>query len=304
MKLHDARVVLTGASGGIGQAMAAALVQAGASVMLVGRSPGRLAAQARELGRDGASQDARRIGWHAADLARMSSIGSTADVAAGWGCNALVHNAGLPGFGRIEALDATEMAQVLHLNLFVPMLLTQALTPHLRTLAQARIVFVGSVLGRMGLPGYSVYSASKFGLRGFAEALRRELGDSAIGVQYLGPRSTRTRFNSDAVDAYNQATGTTVDSPDVAAQALLKLLESGAAERFLGFPESIAARINGLAPALLDGAFAKHRRSLPPVPAPAAASPSLDCGVQAGPADAGSPSPMPGQCDFQQGNLP
>ncbi|RZI95716.1 MAG: SDR family oxidoreductase [Variovorax sp.] len=275
MKAADARVLLTGATGGIGQAAAAELVNAGASLMLVGRSPARLAAQARALLRECTAATKPTVEWYAADLTRTASVSGLAEVAAGWGSNVVVHNAGVPGFGRLESLNATEMAQVLHLNLFMPMLLTQTMLPHLRALPEARILFVGSVLGRLGLPGYSVYSASKFGLRGFAESLRRELGDTRIGVQYLGPRSTRTAFNSDAVNHYNTTTGTAMDEPHVAGRALLALLESGAPERFLGFPEKLAVRLNGLVPAWLDGAFAKHRASLPGVARPAALS--LDC---------------------------
>ena len=273
MKIADARVLLTGASGGIGQAAASALVAAGASVMLAGRSPARLATQARALVRDSAAAAKPQVEWYAADLTRTASIGGLAEVASQWRCNVLVNNAGVPGFGRLGALSATETAQVLHLNLLAPMLLAQALLPHLGAQPEARIVFVGSVLGRLGLPGFSVYSASKFGLRGFAESLRRELADTSVGVQYLGPRSTRTALNSDAVVHYNEATGTSMDDAPVAARGLLALLESGAPERFLGFPEKLAVRLNGLVPAWLDGAFAKHRACLPPLAAPAALSP-------------------------------
>lgn len=269
MKAANARVLLTGASGGIGQAIASVLVGAGASVMLVGRSAVALRAQALALRGESTAAIKPQVEWYAADLTRLASVGALAEVAAGWDCNVVVHNAGVPGFGRLEALNANEMANILHLNLLIPMLLTQALLPHLRKLPEARMLFVGSVLGRLGLPGYSVYSASKFGLRGFAEALRRELGDTRIGVQYLGPRSTRTAFNSAAVTHYNNATGTAVDDPYVAGKALLDLLESGAAERFLGFPEKLAVRLNGLVPAWLDGVFAKHRASLPAVANPA-----------------------------------
>lgn len=282
MKAADARVLLTGASGGIGGACAARLIRSGAAVMLAGRSPARLAAQARALVRDH-GVERQRVEWYAADLTKVASLGPLAEVAAQWDCNVLVHGAGAPGFGRVESFDANAMAQVLHLNLFVPMLLTQALLPHLRHQREARVVCVGSVLGRLGLPGYSVYSASKFGLRGFAEALRRELGDSPVRVQYLGPRSTRTDFNSEEVQRYNKATGTAMDAADTVAQALVRLLESGAAERFLGFPEKLAVRLNGLAPTVLDGAFAAHRRSLAPVAQPA--RPVLDC--------AGDPSEPP-----------
>ena len=135
---------------------------------------------------------------------------------------------------------------------------------------------MGSVLGRLGLPGYSVYSASKFGLRGFAEALRRELGGTGISLHYLGPRSTRTGFNDEAVEAYNQATATAVDPPAKVAQALLQLLEGEAAERFIGFPETLAVRVNGLHPTLLDGAFDKHRVC---VAAPRSASPQLEAQI-------------------------
>ncbi len=275
MKAVDARVLLTGASGGIGHAAAEALVLSGASGMLVGRSPARLATQARALMQNSPSDSEPKVEWYAADLTHTASISGLCKVSADWGCNVVVHGAGLPGFGRLESLGATEMAQMLHLNLFVPMLLTQTLLPHLRGLPEARILFIGSVLGRLGLPGYSVYSASKFGLRGFAESLRRELGDTHVGVQYLGPRSTRTAFNSDEVNHYNSATGTAIDDPEVAGRAVLELLLSGAPERVLGFPEKLAVRLNGLVPAWLDGAFAKHRASLAPVVLPAPLL--LDC---------------------------
>jgi short-subunit dehydrogenase len=119
------------------------------------------------------------------------------------------------------------------------------------------------VLGRLGQPVYSSYSASKFGLRGLAEALRRELQETPENVQYLGPRSTRTDFNNEAVEAYNQATGTAMDSPQTVAAELLALLESESAERFVGFPESLAVRLNGLAHTWLDAGFKRISRALP-----------------------------------------
>jgi short-subunit dehydrogenase len=158
------------------------------------------------------------------------------------------------------------MQQVLHSNLLAPMRLTQALLPQLLRQPRAQVVFVGSALGRIGLPGFSVYGASKAGLHGFAEALRRELADTGVRVQILGPRSTRTGFNGAAVEAYNRATGTAMDQPEAVAVALLKLIESEAAERFLGFPERLAVRLNGVLGATFDNSFVKHRRSLAAVP--------------------------------------
>lgn len=262
MKASQARVLLTGATGGIGRAAAHQLALAGASLMLVGRSPARLAALARELAQ-GTPVPADRFTWHAADLNDAAALQTLAQTAAAWGSNVVVHNAGVPSFGALGSQPASAMQQVLQTNLLVPMLLTQALLPHLQQLPQAQVICVGSALGRLGLPGFSVYSASKFGLRGFAEALRRELAGTAVRVQYFAPRSTRTEFNDANVEAYNRATGTATDSAQQVATALVQLLENEAAEAFLGFPEKLAVRLNGLAPEWLDGSFRKHRNSLP-----------------------------------------
>lgn len=256
MKAAQARILLTGAAGGIGRAAATAFAGAGAAVMLAGRSPARLSAQARALG------DESKASWCAADLQDAAQIERLAAAAAEWGCNVVVHGAGAAAFGALQTHDPDAMMQVLHTNLLAPMLLTRALLGHLTRQPRAQVLCVGSALGRLGLPGYSVYCATKFGLRGFAEALRRELAATPVRVQYLGPRSTRTDFNTDDVETYNRATGTAMDEPATVAAAMLRMLEDESAERFLGFPEKLAVRINGLAPTWLDGSFARHSRSV------------------------------------------
>jgi short-subunit dehydrogenase len=130
----------------------------------------------------------------------------------------------------------------------------------LRTASKAQIINVGSIFGYLGYPGCAAYSASKFGLRGFTEALRRELADGPVRVMYLAPRSTRTPFNSDAMYALNERLRVAVDDPQVVARALLRLLDAPGRERLLGFPERLFARMNQLMPALIDSAL---RRQLP-----------------------------------------
>jgi short-subunit dehydrogenase len=261
MKAAAARVLLTGATGGIGRETAAALLLAGAHVMLAARSPDTLRTQAENLA---ATLDLapRRVTFAAADLLDRSQLEGLADAAARWECNVVVHAAGVPGFGRFSAAQPGAIEQVLRTNLYAPMVLTQSLLAHLQRQPRAQVIFVGSVLGRIGLPGFSVYSASKFGLRGFAEALRRELAGTAVQVQYLGPRSTRTAFNDEAVEKYNRATGTAMDSPADVARALVAILEDERAERFLGWPERLGVRINGLAPEWLDRSFVPHRSNV------------------------------------------
>jgi short-subunit dehydrogenase len=254
MKAAQASVVLTGAAGGIGAPTARALAAAGARLLLVGRDGARLEALAAALG----------AAWLAADLTTPEGVAAVRRAAQERDANVLVNNAGIASFGRLASLDAAHLVGVIETNLVAPMLLTRALLPGLQRQREAAVINVGSVLGRLGLPGFSVYSAAKFGLRGFSEALRRELADTSVKVQYLGPRVTATGFNSAEVEAYNRATRTAADRPEAVAQALVALLESGRAERFLGFPEKLAVRLNGAAPAALDGAFERHRRALAP----------------------------------------
>jgi short-subunit dehydrogenase len=246
MKLSDARVLLTGASGGIGQAATHALRSAGAQVMGVGRH---------------APADAE-LPWLQADLSAPDGIAAVAEAARLWGANVVVLAAGVAAFGPLGGQSPASLRAVVETNLVAPMLLAQALVPHLMALPRSQLVFVGSAVGRIGLPGFSTYGASKAGLHLFAEALRRETADTPLRVQTLGPRSTRTPFNGSTVARYNQATGTAMDSPQVVAAALLKLIESEQAELFIGYPEKLAIRLNGALGAWMDRGFARHRRSL------------------------------------------
>ncbi|MBK9133143.1 MAG: SDR family oxidoreductase [Betaproteobacteria bacterium] len=256
MKPAEMRVLLTGASGGIGQAMTRRLAGAGAAVLGVGRG------EAPAGRAEPTDIDRGRLEWLQADLTAADASARVAAAAAAWGANVVVHAAGVPAFGAMAHTPPSQMRSVLHTNLLAPMALTQALLPHLARQREAQVVFVGSALGRIGVPGFSVYGASKAGLHGFAEALRRELAGTPVRVKTLGPRSTRTGFNGDAVEAFNQATGTAMDSPRDVADALVRLLEGTAPERYIGFPERLAVRLNGALGAWLDSGFRKHRRHL------------------------------------------
>jgi short-subunit dehydrogenase len=258
MKPERLSVVLTGASGGIGSALATALARAGAQLLLVGRRGAPLAALAESLG----GTRNPRVQALAADITTAGGRATIRDIAAARGCNALVNNAAVPCFGSFAEADPLQIDAVLQTNLVAPIQLTLALLPQLRAQPEARVLNIGSATGRLGVPGFAVYGAGKFGLRGFSETLRRELADTTVRVQYLAPRATRTGFNDARADDFNRRTRTAVDAPEAVAAAALKLLLSGRAEKFLGFPESVAVRLNSLAPRLLDLAFAPHRAAL------------------------------------------
>ena len=271
----SASVVLTGATGGIGEAIARGLVARGARVILVARSAESVARLARELERT--VQRPGSVTALAVDVTHPDGRAAVLTCAAAARCDTLINNAAIPSFGELETLDPDHIDAVIATDLLAPIQLTRALLPVLAARERATVLNVGSALGRIGLPGFSVYGAAKFGLRGFSEALRRELAGGPVRVMHLAPRTTRTAFNDARVDAYNRATGTRSDPPEQVARAALAMLDGGPAERFLGFPEWLAVRLNGLAPLLLDGAFRGHRAAVraarPRTPEPPASIP-------------------------------
>jgi len=255
MELANCKVLLTGASGGIGQALVEQLCAAGAEVLAVARDSGPLAAlMARFPG---------RVRHVAEDLADAAGLDAVAAAAQAWGgVDCVIQAAGVNRFGLLEQQDDAALAQQLTVNLLVPMQLTRRLLPLLRQPRRALLMFVGSTFGTIGFPGFSAYSASKFGLRGFAEALRRELADSGIRVLYLAPRATQTAMNADAVVAMNAALGVAMDAPQQVAAQIVQALRDEAPERALGWPEQLFVRLNRLLPRVVDRAL---RKQLPTV---------------------------------------
>jgi len=144
------------------------------------------------------------------------------------------------------------------INLLAPMHLCQELLPHLQRQPEACILNTGSVFGAIGYPGYAVYSASKFAMRGFTEALRRELADTKVSVRYVAPRATRTGINTSAVERMNDELGVAMDPPELVAKAVCDMLAGNRVEAVLGWPEKFFARVNGLLPRVVDGALRKQ----------------------------------------------
>lgn len=248
MQLNATRILLTGASGGLGAQLARQLAGAGAAVLLAGRDALRLGVLAGELGPTSAMV--------LADLTTAEGIAATEAAARAFGVNVLINNAGVEGFGLLERQDRGTVERVLSTNLQAPIHLTQALLPWLRTQPEAAIVNVGSMLGSLPFPGFAAYSAAKAGLRAFSQALRRELADTPVAVIHVAPRVINTALNSDAANRLNHALGNTSDSSEAVARRIVEVLRHGRGEHHFGFPERLFAWLNGVAPALIDRGLA------------------------------------------------
>jgi short-subunit dehydrogenase len=253
MNLAMAKALVTGASGGIGAAIVKEIVARGGSALITGRDEQALQALAREVDPRGDSVDV-----HCADIVVPDERRRLEDRARSWlgGVNVLINNAGVAAAGMFADARAQEVEQAFDVNVIAPMHLCHGLLPQLQRQPAAHIVNIGSVLGAIGYPGQVTYCATKFALRGFTEALRRELSDSNIQVHYVAPRATRTRFNSSSVDALNSRLKVSVDAPETVAARVCRMLEREQATATLGWPEKLFVRINDVAPWLVDRSLA------------------------------------------------
>jgi short-subunit dehydrogenase len=250
MQLEGARVLLTGASGGIGQAIAARLAARGASLLLTARGDDALQRAAAELAARGAT-----VETVAADLGTAAGIERVAAAAERFRVDILVNNAGTNVFGLLEQLGTPDVQQILRTNLEGPVQLVHRLLTHLLTRRRAVIVNVGSSFGSIGFAGFAVYCASKFGLRGFTEALRRELADGPVRACYVAPRAVATAFNPPEVVQMNADLGNRADPPEAVAAAVERAILEERRETYIGQPEGFFARLNGLLPGVVDGAL-------------------------------------------------
>lgn len=178
MELAGKRVLLTGATGGLGEAAARELAGQGAVLLLSARNSEQLAALAAEL--PGAGHEALP-----ADLAELGAAESL--VARAGRIDVLIANAGLPGGAPLAELDEDAVARVVRVNLEAPIQLARCAMPQMRARRDGQMVFVASLAGKFALPESTLYSGTKFGLRGFAWSLRPELARDGIGVSLVTP---------------------------------------------------------------------------------------------------------------------
>ena len=216
MKLQSKTVLLTGATGGIGREIAHVLANEGAKLLLTGRSVEKLAALCAELGNRG--QGINPHDFFAADLACDSERQQLVARAKAMDIQILINLAGVNELGLLQDMQDQNIDSMIDMNLNSPIKLARDLLAHLSEQEEGMIINVGSIMGSIGYPGSSLYCASKFGFRGFSEALRREVSDSNLKVVYLAPRATATKMNSQAMIKMNEELGVQVDSPNYVAQ--------------------------------------------------------------------------------------
>jgi uncharacterized protein len=175
MQIRDAKVLLTGATGGIGHAIARRLAGEGAHLVLTGRRADVLADLAGEVGAE----------VIACDLADRDAVADL--VAKGSDTDILVNNAALPAAGDVLDLSVEDVDRMLDVNLRAPIVLARGIGEAMVGRGRGHLVFISSLAGKSGSPRTSLYSATKFGLRGFGQSARHDFAQRGVGLSVVFP---------------------------------------------------------------------------------------------------------------------
>ncbi|MFL6137527.1 MAG: SDR family NAD(P)-dependent oxidoreductase [Frankiaceae bacterium] len=241
MRLTGAVALVTGASSGIGRATARRLAVAGATVLLAGRDEDALAAVAAEMGGHPVPGDLAVLGGP--ELVAAAALGVAGRI------DLLVNNAGVGWAGPVAAMVAADIDRLVAVNLTAPMALTRALLPGMVQRGCGHLVMVTSVAGATGVPGESVYAATKAGLATFADSLRLEVASSGVGVTTVAPGVVATAFFDRRNRPYERRWPQPIPADRVAA-AIVEAVRRDRPEVWVPGWLRLPARLRGAAPAL------------------------------------------------------
>ena len=252
MQPEQKLVLVTGAGSGIGRALCIEAAQRGMAVALCGRRQDALEATAALLGASASHfiipaditrpEDRRRI------VDRIGNERGSLDI--------LINNAGIIEGGPLETFDDDALARTFQTNIIAPMALTRDLMSLLAAAKPSRVVNVGSIFGDIGYPEFTCYSATKFALRGFSIALRREWKKQGIDVTYAAPRATQT----DAAAAFAGLIAKTkmnMDTPERVARQIWRAVASGHDSVYAPVPEKVYVLVQRLFPRVIDWSLSR-----------------------------------------------
>lgn len=230
MSLNRKRIFITGGTGGIGRPLVLLLEGAGASVTVY---------------------------FHEKEGGLAENLDVVCGRLAANPPDILINMAGYNEFSVCEDQNATPMVG---LNLLVPIRLTQAVLPGMKARGSGQIVNMGSMIGFIPLPYFSLYAATKAGLKGFSDALRRELDGSGVSVTHISPRAVKTKANSGMKGVFNQETKTPEDDPIQIAKRIFHAINAGEADVRIGFAERFFAVLNVALPRVVDGGLRRNKK--------------------------------------------
>jgi short-subunit dehydrogenase len=258
--LANARVLVTGASSGIGRELALALAPRRATLFLSARRGELLASVAEEC--RGVGAQVEFLAGDITDAAYRAGLIDRAAISFS-GLDVLINNAGISAHGPFASSDEATLRRIMEVNFFAAAELTRVALPLLQQGRQPAIVNVGSILGHRGVPLNSEYVASKFALRGWSEALRAELASHGIDVLLVSPGTTETEFFDHLIAKQGDLPwgGAKAISAAAVAEHTVRALERGRREIFPNWRGRALVVVNRLFPGLVDRVVSRIARN-------------------------------------------
>lgn len=264
-ELRGARCLVTGASSGIGRALACALARHGARLLLTARRVERLEALVAEL-RAKHACEAEYVAGDVMDAAHRERLVEA--IERRWqALDILINNAGSGSYGPFLEGDAARLRRNLEVNFIAPAELARICFPNLQRGRRPLLVNVGSVLGHRAVPFKSEYCAAKFALHGWSDAVRAEWASLGVDVLLVSPSTTASEFFEQVeVTAGKQrpqptTSASRVMTPDEVARQTLRAIRSGRHEIILSWGGKLLVWADRLAPTWVNRLLAKTRRA-------------------------------------------
>jgi len=257
MKISNNTIVVTGAGSGIGRALARELSTRGANLVLADMNADGLIETVDSLAH--ADKATTVVG----DITKAETREAIRDAAVKTfgGLDALVNNAGVVAVGPLAEATDKALQLMVNVNLLAPMQLTRDLLPTLEKSSSPTIINMGSMFGDIAFPLFAGYSATKFGVRGFSDAMRRELAPKGIHVTYIAPRAAKTGATQ-AFEHLIEPMKMKLDEPEVVANSIANAIASGARSSYPRGPERFFVFIQRLFPKLVDNSIIAQLKSM------------------------------------------
>jgi len=257
--LNNKRILLTGASAGIGAVLASLLAKEGADLVLLARRQERLQEIAEQIRQQHGSRKVILVGGDVTDSeVRHRAVQSAVEHLGG--LDILVNNAGVGATALVENTTQETLRRIFEVNFFSLFELTQLALPHLKQGTQPMVVNLSSIVGLRGVPHYGVYGAAKFAVAGLSESMRAEFSRHGIDVLLVCPGTTQTEF----FDVLHQNTSApslpkhrAVTSEYVAVR-IVRAMKRGKHKIIPYLPAAFLDKLNRLCPRLVDWVMARY----------------------------------------------
>jgi short-subunit dehydrogenase len=260
--LRGARVLITGASGGIGRAIAREFAARGARLVLNARRREEIEAVAEDLRVAHGSDVETMVGDVTNPDARREMLERA--VARFGGLDILINNAGVGAFGRFDEADAARLRKIMEVDFFAAVELIREALPTLRRGKKPLVVNISSILGHRGIPLAAEYCAAKFALRGLSESLRAEFASAGVGVLVVSPGTTETGFFDNVLEMRSKLPwrkpGTRGTSPEYVAKQTAWAVEHDKPEIVPSGSGKLLVLANRLFPRIVDRAMRRMAR--------------------------------------------